>query len=228
MTEFLRATRRFPYKNGRATGPLAPCCPTNNLAELIRTGRGDEGEWGRDCSRNIAIPEQSEDLQYPTPLASPRPADVRSEWVLHRPAGRGDVRGDLRLRASGASLRCDLGTTINSSKFLRATRRFPCTNDTASGPLAPCSPTNNLAELIRTGRGDERGVGSRLLAKTWQSPRNPRILGTPLPLHPLAPRTFDPTGWCIAPRGEGTCEAIFGCGRAERSLRYASVVQLTR
>src|SRR5512140_1405597 len=27
---------------------------------------------------------------YPTPLASPRPADVRSAWVPNRAAGRGD------------------------------------------------------------------------------------------------------------------------------------------
>jgi hypothetical protein len=33
------------------------------------------------------------------------------------------------------------------------------------------------------------------------------ILGTPLPLHPLAPRTFDQRACPIAPRGEGTGRA---------------------
>ncbi len=49
-------------------------------------------------------------------------------------------------------VQADLCTT--RQMILREVRRFPCTGDSATGPLAP--------------------------------------------------RTFDPSGWCIAPRGEGT------------------------
>ena len=80
----------------------------------------------------------------------------------------------------------------------------------------PVLPNERPAELIRTGRGDE-GEWGCVARENAQFPRNTRILGTPLPLHPLAPRTVDPSGWCIAPRGEGTYEAIFGCGRALRA-----------
>ncbi len=44
------------------------------------------------AQENFAIPEKSWDPRYPTPLASPGPADLRSERLMHRAGARGPRR----------------------------------------------------------------------------------------------------------------------------------------
>ncbi len=91
---------------------------------------------------NPAIPEKSEDPRYPTPLASPRPADVRSDWSMHRAAGRGDLLGDLRLRASREPALCLCASVVDPSYsgIVNATFANPSVVPTRMSALATYFP----------------------------------------------------------------------------------------
>ncbi len=132
----------------------------------------------------------------PLPLHPLAPRTFDPSGCCIAPRARGPMRpssvAGKRNERALCSLRYSLEVSARHAKI-------SLQNGRATGPLAPCFPTNSLAELNRTGRGDE-GEWGRDCSKTSQFLSNPRIFGTPLPLHPLAPRTFDPSGCCIAPR----------------------------
>src|SRR5450830_1705914 len=89
------------------------------------------------------------------------------------------------LRGSNAARQAGHLAALHPPGFRRLAKRTA-----RPGPLAPCSQSNGRTEPIRTGRGDEGEWGRDGGEKPENHKETSGVFGTPLPLHPLAPRTF--------------------------------------
>src|SRR5450830_1609364 len=92
--------RRLAKRTARPS-PLAPCFQSNGRTEPIRTGRGDEGEWGRDEGEKHGIAKKRAGSSVPHSPCIPAPRG-RSYSVIERDraAGRGDRARDSAPRRS--------------------------------------------------------------------------------------------------------------------------------